>query len=62
MRSCGANDPGHHRDDADDANAPIVAYRVRALLARLSTQGVSACRELTVGPITYLNAKFDTDG
>ena len=40
----------------------LVAYRVTPLLARMSTQGVSACRELTVGPITYLNTKFNTDG
>ncbi len=72
MRSRGANDPGHHRDAADDANAPIGAYRVRALLARLSasvaagasSHGVSPCQESTVGLITYLylNFKYDTNG
>ena len=70
MRSRGANDPGHHRDVADDANAPIVADGVTALLARMfasaaggaSTQGVSPCQELTAGLIIYLNTKIDTNG
>ncbi len=37
----------------------FATYRVTALLARLSTQGVSACREFTVGPITHLNTNID---
>ncbi len=47
---------GHHEDDADDANAPIVAARVTGLLAcpsasvaaGASTRGVSAAESYAV--------------
>ena len=47
----------------------FVAYRMTALarmiaaaVAGASTRGISPCQEDTVGPITYPNTKFNTDG
>ena len=41
---------GHHQDDADDANAPIVAHRVTGLLARMTAAAAAGASMRGISP------------